>query len=63
MPAPERLRPLWAAALGYVEHVASEGATDLVDPTGRGPTMWFQHVDEPKVAKNRLHLDIVVTAD
>ncbi len=25
--------------------------------------MWFQHVDEPKVAKNRLHLDIVVAAD
>ena len=57
---PERLRPFWAAALRYVEQVTAEGAVDLVDPAGRGPTVWFQHVPEPKTVKNRVHLDIRV---
>jgi Glyoxalase-like domain len=57
---PERLRPFWAAALAYVEKVTGEDAVDLVDPAGRGPTVWFQRVPEPKTAKNRLHLDILV---
>jgi 4a-hydroxytetrahydrobiopterin dehydratase len=57
---PERLRPFWAAALRYVEQVTGEGAVDLVDPAGRGPTVWFQHVPEPKTVKNRVHLDIRV---
>ena len=30
----------------------------LVDPTGRGPAIWFQVVPERKSLKNRLHLDI-----
>ena len=33
------------------------------DPEGRGPRMYFQRVDEPKVAKNRVHLDIPVDAE
>lgn len=57
---PARLRLFWATALDYVEHVTGEGAVDLVDPAGRGPTIWFQQVPEPKSAKNRLHLDIRV---
>jgi 4a-hydroxytetrahydrobiopterin dehydratase len=57
---PDRLRPFWRAALGYVDKVTAEGAVDLVDPAGVRPTVWFQVVPEPKVAKNRLHLDIEV---
>ena len=32
----------------------------LVDPDGRRPSISFLRVPEPKVAKNRLHLDIQV---
>jgi hypothetical protein len=31
-----------------------------VDPTGAGPRLFFQHVPEAKVVKNRLHLDVRV---
>ena len=52
---PEPLRRFWCAALGYVEQVTAEGAVDLVDPSGHGPTLWFQRVPEPKGVKNRVH--------
>jgi 4a-hydroxytetrahydrobiopterin dehydratase len=58
---PERLRPFWRAALGYVEETTGEGAVDLVDPERVRPTVWFQQVPESKVAKNRVHLDIRVS--
>jgi hypothetical protein len=32
----------------------------IVDPAGVGPRIWFQLVPEPKVAKNRVHLDLKV---
>ena len=32
----------------------------LVDPSGRGPKIWFQPVPERKAGKNRLHFDIYV---
>jgi hypothetical protein len=41
-----------------------EGAGDtpesIVDPAGKGPRVWFQHVPEPKITKNRLHFDLKV---
>lgn len=58
---PARLRPFWITALNYVEHTTPEGAVDLADPEGRGPTIWFQQVPETKTAKNRVHLDIKVS--
>ncbi|HEY8473196.1 MAG TPA: VOC family protein [Natronosporangium sp.] len=30
------------------------------DPTGEGPRFYFHKVPEPKVAKNRMHLDLTV---
>ncbi len=33
----------------------------IVDPEGIRPRIWFQPVPEPKVGKNRLHIDIDVT--
>lgn len=57
---PGRLRPFWALALGYREEPKSDGSIDLVDPDGRGPSIWFQPVPEAKSAKNRIHLDIFV---
>jgi len=35
-----------------------DGSDSLVDPSGRGPRIWFQQVPEAKSVKNRLHLDI-----
>lgn len=32
--------------------------TALIDPDGNGPRIFFQKVPEPKVAKNRVHLDV-----
>jgi len=33
-------------------------ASAIVDPEGKGPRIFFQRVPEPKVAKNRLHIDV-----
>jgi hypothetical protein len=50
----------WAAALGYTRRDVSEQYVALVPPVpaepGRPPIL-FQKVPEPKVAKNRVHLD------
>lgn len=35
-------------------------ASAIVDPEGRGPRIYFQRVPEPKVVKNRVHLDVNV---
>jgi Glyoxalase-like domain len=59
---PDRLRPFWRTALGYVDHLTAEGSTDLVDLDGIRPTIWFQEVPESKTSKNRIHLDIHVEA-
>lgn len=33
-------------------------ASTIVDPDGARPRIYFQRVPEPKVAKNRLHMDL-----
>lgn len=48
--------PFWRALLGYVDR----GDEDLIDPQGRGPSIWFQQMDEPRAQRNRIHLDIAV---
>ncbi len=35
-----------------------ESRAAIVDPRGISPRFWFQKVSEPKMAKNRLHLDL-----
>jgi catechol 2,3-dioxygenase-like lactoylglutathione lyase family enzyme len=47
-------------AVGVPEDELGLGADSIVDPTGRGPRIWFQVVPEKKTLKNRLHLDIMV---
>ena len=37
---------------------AEKGSGAIIDPTGSGPRVFFQEVPEPKVVKNRVHLDI-----
>lgn len=35
----------------------------MVDPTGRGPAVWFQQMDAPRPQRNRIHLDVDVPHD
>lgn len=58
---PELLAAFWTAALEY-ERVAEDGTfVGLRDPGGRLPTLVLQRVPEPKIAKNRMHLDVFST--
>jgi len=54
----DRIRPFWAAALGYRER---DG--DLVDPLRIRPLLWFQQMDEPRLDRDRFHLDLSVPHD
>ena len=51
--------PFWRAVLGYRQ----VGDEDLLDPRGRGPSLWFQHMDAPRPQRNRVHVDISVPHD
>lgn len=35
-------------------------ANAIIDPAGIGPRIFIQKVPEPKTAKNRVHLDVIV---
>jgi catechol 2,3-dioxygenase-like lactoylglutathione lyase family enzyme len=57
-----KLSAFWTAALGY--NVAVDQPGDwmvLRDPSGTGPRIGLQVVPEPKVVKNRVHLDLIPT--
>jgi hypothetical protein len=41
----------------------SQSGYMIVDPDGVGPTIFFQPVPEPKVVKNRVHIDVRVGGD
>ena len=43
-------------------HDVEDDPTVLLKPIGAGPRIWFQTVPQPKVVKNRVHLDMS-TAD
>jgi catechol 2,3-dioxygenase-like lactoylglutathione lyase family enzyme len=45
---------------GLPEEELEDGYDSIVDPDGIGPRIWFQPVPEPKVVKNRVHLDLSV---
>jgi len=51
--------PFWRAVLGD----GQVGDEDLLDPRGRGPSLWFQHMDAPRPQRNRVHVDISVPHD
>lgn len=52
---PVALAPFWRAVLGYDEGRSGDVYVILV---GDGPPFLLQRVAEPKVAKNRMHLDV-----
>jgi hypothetical protein len=55
---PERLAPFWEAATGYRRTWSNEEFI-VLSPTERGqPNLLLQRVPEPKMAKNRCHVDL-----
>jgi len=52
------IRPFWRVGLGYREQPTADGSVELHHPAGRGPVLWFQHMDPPRRERNRLHLDV-----
>ena len=57
--------PFWRAVLGYQDEgpVAEDASPALVDPSGRGPAVWFQQMDQPRPQRNRIHFDVSVPHD
>jgi predicted enzyme related to lactoylglutathione lyase len=55
----EAVVPFWEAALGYARRDVNEQYVALVppEPAVGHPPILFQKVPEPKVVKNRVHLD------
>lgn len=55
-----RVARFWAAVLGYTMHAPAHLQDESVAllPTAGGLRIWFSKVPEPKVVKNRVHLDI-----
>ena len=57
-PTPLLVGRFWADALGQELEVLEDGDVRLVGPNL--PVLWIDRVPEPKVVKNRLHLDLYV---
>jgi catechol 2,3-dioxygenase-like lactoylglutathione lyase family enzyme len=56
----DRLVGFWAEALGYeLDHRTADYAV-LRDPDGAEPKIFLQLVPEPKLGKNRAHIDVEV---
>ncbi len=58
---PLRQAEFWAQALGYKVSPRNPDEFQVSDPAGAGGSLYFMKVPEPKVGKNRLHLDLVTS--
>jgi 4a-hydroxytetrahydrobiopterin dehydratase len=54
------VRPFWKAITRYADEPGSELQAALIDPSGRGPVIWFQQMDAPRPQRNRIHIDVDV---
>jgi hypothetical protein len=57
-PDPARLAPFWEAATGYQRVYADEYFIVLTPGAPGPPNLLLQRVPEPKVGKNRVHVDL-----
>jgi predicted enzyme related to lactoylglutathione lyase len=58
---PRRQAEFWSRALAYEVRQRNPDEFLVTDPAGVGGSLYFMKVPEPKVGKNRLHLDLVTT--
>jgi len=56
---PEKLMGFWREALGYRVHYSEPSLAVLVPQDVNASPLLLQRVPEPKVGKNRMHVDIV----
>jgi predicted enzyme related to lactoylglutathione lyase len=57
----ERLADFWERVLGYVRSPTVDGRYITLEPREQqGFTLTLQQVPETKIAKNRMHLDLLV---
>jgi predicted enzyme related to lactoylglutathione lyase len=55
----DRMADFYCAVLGYEPRGAVAQYRSVAPPSGEtGPKLILQRVDEPKTAKNRLHIDV-----
>jgi catechol 2,3-dioxygenase-like lactoylglutathione lyase family enzyme len=57
-PDPAALAPFWVGAAGWTAETQADGDVRLTRPDGAGPRFELLRVGDPKVAKNRVHLDV-----
>lgn len=57
----DALADFWSSALGFRRASFHPPYVRLIDPTERWPNLLLQQVPEPRLGKNRMHLDIQVT--
>lgn len=57
----DAIRPFWTAVLGLVDDPHDE--TELIDPRGDLPRLWFQQAPPAAAAPLRFHLDLHLPAD
>ena len=57
---PKRLAKFWCEALDYRDYYMDPNLAVLVPKEGIASPLLLQRVPEPKVGKNRMHLDVVV---
>ena len=55
---PTRVAEFWGAALGYTVQVFTEDFAQATHPEGIRPNLLFIKVPEPRMVKNRVHLDM-----
>jgi hypothetical protein len=61
------LRPYTDEGIAWLREQGIDDVMDdpsvVLDPDEAGPTIWFNKVPEPKVTKNRVHIDVNVVDD
>ncbi len=56
-----KVKPFWRSVLGYRDR--ADSPEDLIDPRGRGASVWFRKMDAPAAERNRIHIDVWVPPD
>ena len=55
----EGIWDFWRVGMGYEEKRMGDW-TQLEDPRGVAPAIWFQRMEPPRLDRNRIHLDVYV---